>query len=261
MFRVHIPTAAVLLCVMLCPVYSLGVCRAEVSAAAVDSQHQPKVCLGYNALYKRWGPLSSDEGADLHYCPDNYAFFGTVVPLGAQRAGRHISLLGYCCPLPAKDILLEDHLEEYEQCPDGYVATGSQAWQCRSEECQMLMRCTKINSERYQLGPAKTGIAWGIRGRYPWKEKKTIKRVELPIAVRWGLTRRGKIDRANEGCVGDPIGSLLAAKTSKRCKGFYFRQLQFRGRAGDPPAGTAVRMYPDCRDITDELDPEGVCIP
>ena len=35
----------------------------------------------------------------------------------------------------------------------------------------------------------------------------------------------------------------------------YFRELRYKGIAGDPPAGTPVKMYPDCTRIANVFDP------
>ena len=64
-----------------------------------------------------------------------------------------------------------------------------------------------------------------------------------------------------EGCVGYPYGSLLTDKTAKVCGGFKFRQLQFKGLAGDPDEGTPVQMFPECKDVSDLKNHSGgICM-
>jgi hypothetical protein len=77
--------------------------------------------------------------------------------------------------------------------------------------------------------------------------------------LRYALGRVGKYEWDDNGCLGFPFGSLFASKQGKRCHDYLFRQLQFRGSPGDPPAGTPVSMFPECKNISSEYDEKPTC--
>lgn len=112
------------------------------------------------------------------------------------------------------------------------------------------------------LGAATLGSVWGAStaAAFPWREHQVLKPADIPPAIRFGVTRRSHFEFLENGCIGDPPGSLLVRKLTKKCFDFHFQQLQFRGIAGDPPQGTAVRMFPECRYIADIFDTDSECI-
>ena len=219
---------------------------------------EPKSCIGFNPENGSWG---AQLRPTTHLCPKHYAFFGAAKPLSPNR-DRRAAALGQCCPLPAEDILLDREVFMVDSCEEGMVATGVRVPPA-SESAQAEIRCTALNTARYQLGKAAPGALWGFdlaSAPYFWKEHLVLKAADLPPAIRAGLARHDFREFSANGCVGLPFGSLLVAKYGKRCKHFYYRELQYRGAPNDPPAGTPVIMYPRCRYIADPFSPEAKCI-
>lgn len=230
------------------------------------SQAEPKVCTGFLPDTKRWG---NQLQHDKLFCPPHFAFFGTAKPVGENGEATAI-VAGTCCPLPETDILVDSHSFASGHCPEDTVATGIRVNEGSTvtadttpQNRRFELRCTKINTDRYQLGQSLPGALWGFdlaSGPYFWKEDFTLKTADLPPAIRAGLERHDYQEFSRNGCVGMPFGSLLVAKTGKRCKSLFFRQLQYRGIAADPAQATPVAMYPDCRYISDPFSPDPECV-
>ncbi len=212
----------------------------------------PSVCVGFNVETNRWGE-------EWQTCPTGFAAYGVADAGGKPRAGEHIPAVQVCCPLPAPDMLTKEEVFVRESCPEDYVATGSRLDFSKGDDSIQLMRCTKINSARYQLGAPHSSKYWG-NGFAGWQGSERIEIEDVPPAIRYAMGRESKDRWGNEGCVGFPWGSLLTSKTGKNCGGFFFRELEFKGAAGDPAAGTPVKMFPDCRDVADVKDPKAGCI-
>lgn len=218
--------------------------------------HHPQICLSFwNHVPKK--DITTDKAwgwgnARREHCPPNHAIF--------DRAST-------CCALPAVDILTDEHVQVTSQCPPDYVATGEKVFlgqeqiydrECTS--CTRKYRCTRINTERYQLGEPTPGAYWGA-GSKSWANSTRFMKREIPVAIRYGIGRKGRYSWDFQGCVGLPWGSLLAGNHGwKECQNMLFRQLQFRGRQGDPPQGIPVQMFPRCRAISDYLSPDARCI-
>lgn len=211
----------------------------------------PQTCIGYDQLKQRWG-------ADAGLCPANHAFFGVDDPAGAKGPAKRISVSMSCCPLPAKDILSTEHIYSTDDCPKDYVATGSRR-RGSKENKVVHMRCTKINTSRYQLGEATEGIYWG-EGAAGWSSSKRIAWENIPASMRFAHGRKSADKWDVDGCVGYPWGSLLTKKKSKNCSSFSFQQLQYKGtNANDPLAGKAVQMIPNCSEMENVGSPDARC--
>lgn len=206
---------------------------------------EPQACIGFNEMQKRWG-------AEWGYCPTGHAFFGNDDPAGDAGPAEKITVAGSCCKLPAQDILTEDHVFTTSECPLDYVATGSRH-EVKGDTRTVYMRCTKINTGRYQLGEMTPGVYWG-KGSAGWQGSTRILWENIPKELRFASGRETAEKWDIDGCVGYPWGSLLTKKESKHCAGFSFRQLQYRGAGNDPLAGTPVQMLPRCADV-DPNDP------
>jgi hypothetical protein len=217
--------------------------------AAMIPGSRPLPCLGYNSETKTWGE-------EYQSCPSGYAAYGVADAGGKERPGEKIPAVQVCCPLPSPDILQKEEVYVRESCPEDHVATGSRLDFFRGDDGVQLMRCTKINTGRYQLGAPRPALYWG-NGFAGWQGSERIEREEIPPAIRPAMGRQGRERWNREGCVGYPWGSMLTRKTAKYCGGFFFRELQFRGVPGDPPAGTPVMMFPECRDVAGIDDPAG----
>ncbi len=233
---------------------------ATTARAEPSPQHSPQICIGYYPQLGAWGHLAIPPVNNFINCPNNWALYGLMRPSGDPPDGKYVFAVGSCCPLPADDILLDTHVSASEYCPANHVATGGTTLVGNKQvKPDNLMRCTRINTERYQLSQTREGFAWGaLTPNY--FEKRVLKRIEIPAAIRFAITRPRSHVGEREGCLGSPIGALLVAKTGKKCSQFLYQELQFRGINGDPQAGTPVQMFPECRDIDDPDDPNARCI-
>lgn len=189
-------------------------------------------------------------------------------PSGSSRfaAGKRVVLRATCCPLPASDILTNEHIVAEQSCPENFVATGAMrecpenvAFEDESSTCSYPLRCTKLNMTRYQLGRREPGVFWGTGATF-WKESKTILKSDIPLAIRLAMGRINKFSWVQSGCLGSPSGSLFVEKQSKRCHGMIYQQLLFRGLPGDPAAGTPVPMYPQCDTLNHKYSSQPECI-
>lgn len=212
---------------------------------------EPSVCVGYNPDgYRVWGETPAD-------CPRGYGALAADDPTAAvSRATTQARVL--CCPLPAKDILTDVHSESESICEDGYVVTGGVASYC--ETCVKKLRCTKLNTARYQLGPPIAGAYWGS-GLSMFPQFSRLNKAAVPPALRFGLGRLGESYWDEDGCVPDRYGALLTSKSDGSCSSYIFRELQYSGtQPGDPPAGTPVKVLPDCVSISSPFDRYPRCI-
>ena len=236
-------------------IFALTLPSAAIADTVPRAAHNPKVCSGFVN-----GESTFVMMAD---CPPGHAFYSQCCSPGGVSTfadGSRVMVSGVCCPLPAEDILMEDEpsVLAVEECPEGYVATGGTTRDC--PDCRYHLRCTRINAARYTLAAAGRGINWGISSSY-WKHSKVIARGELPPAVRFGLGRTGLYRFRSSGCIAEKPGALLVGRYSKHCSDHYFRELQFRGAAGDPQLGTAVRMFPECLVPPDPFTQNARCLP
>lgn len=240
---------------------------ADTSEGSEQPATTPSICVGYDHQARKWGYLWSyrlgiPEKGYMKLCPEHSVFFDVDDPPGISGPGKYIRIDGNCCPLPSSDILTDSHVFVNASCPDNHVVTGSEVKHpCDDVKCIFQMRCTKINTDRYQLAEKKPAAFWGIGHNAAfWKENVTLKRTDIPPAIRHAVGREDLASFDIDGCVGIPFGSLLVEKRSKFCTGFYFRQLQYKGRTGDPVRGTPVKMFPDCNDISDIFAQDPQCI-
>ena len=204
------------------------------------SRHEPKLCTGELHYPDR---VSYGYQRDPQRCPKNHVLLANHTA-GRPKRGKPGSVLvfGYCCPLPADDILTDEIVEEISKCPKDFVAIGARQ-DCK--ECSSYLVCAKINQTRYRLSDATSGISWGFSSS-PYRQLKSILKSDIPAGIRQGVSRHSQFEVHWNGCVGYPFGSILTEKTWKYCHQFFYRQLLYRGLGGDPPDGTAVKMFPDC---------------
>lgn len=238
------------------------------------------VCSGFNPETQTWGRtgIMGYDGPRIQDCPKGFAYISAYRALGSRRAGKLMHLAGSCCPLPA-DALSDETVTASEDCPDGFLATGSSsselpgAEQCHTtpeseRDCnnrwerlvEKQLRCTKLNADRYQLGAATSGIALGWRQHFRVALDEFGTRDRLPVAFRYAVGRNGKMIWTQNACFGIPAGSWVTGKHSKYCDGFRFRELQYRGADGDPAQGTPVKWWDDCLTLDDPLSPNPRCI-
>lgn len=221
----------------------------------VSTQHTPQLCTGelpYADEVKYGMIFAKPPDTTAAHCPPDYAIYATLLhgrPITENPAS--VAIRGICCPLPAKDILIDEFTEVVDSCPKDYVAVGT-TFEC--ESCVPRLRCQKINSSRYYLSEVSSGEHWGATST-PWKYRTNLLKSDIPRGIRAGVSRAARYDYYSSGCVGYPFGSLLVAKTGKRCPAFKYRRLLFRGLSGDPVAGTPVAMYRNCQNLSES--PEG----
>ena len=197
--------------------------------------HQPKICSGLETNHKEL------------LCPENFAFFSAQDKSSDRYNGKagSVPFIAVCCPLPANDILTEEHsYNVVGACPDSYIATGQSSNSC-GENC--FIRCTRINTKRYMLGNKHQGVYWKRPGTYPGGGRGGAKQIllpEIPVAIRYAagyqFKKKGEGLWDKDGCLGVPIGSAVVEKKSEGCGGLYYRPLLFR------ESGRAVRTFPEC---------------
>lgn len=243
--------------------------------SATGAEPQPHLCIGYNPEKQNWdevGPIPAMRQED--HCPDGSAFLGVSLVLGNPPYPRNVPVRGSCCPLP-DGVLTNEHSWAEERCPKDSVATGSKAepqvkiengnWKKAMAEWHhvtQLMRCTKIDTSRFQLGEPVESLVIGFAREFDRAitQQKFTSLSRIPVALRYGVGRRGKFSLdAGGGRLGYPWGALLTGKSCKSCD-LEFRLLQYRGIPGDPPAGTPVKVFPDCLSIDDPTSPDARCI-
>ncbi len=203
---------------------------------------------------KRACTCLTERGAStgISVCGKNEYLVGPDDPPSSDtnaRGGAAVPVQGCCCPLPADDILTEVNFYgvDYE-CPPDSVVTGSSAPFC-SRNC--IVRCTKINTEKYSLGVKKKGNYWYRRGFVQmggWGGAETIYWEDIPVALRYAHGRSGIDGWDGDGCAAEPIGAFLVAKTGARCDGFEYRELLTR-------SGLSVATYADC---ATDIDPKAL---
>lgn len=151
------------------------------------------------------------------------------------------------------------------RCLDGFVVTGIRQTRASCDPtntglkgCDQVFRCTKINSDRYVLGPVTKGSLWGIdsSSAYPWKKRKHIRQNEIPPAIRYGIARGSLHHISHSGCIGDPIGSLLVGRKGRRCKDTLWREVL--ERSGDKVV--KIKLYPECRALDNIYSNEPICV-
>lgn len=230
---------------------------ADDSAVHERAIHTPQICDGLiedETGRRVWSSTSYQP------CANNHAIF-SLLPWKAGRFAdpSDIGVTGSCCPLPAADILSTNTHQTESSCPENYVVTGV-IGQDPSKHIPGSLVCTEINTNRYQLGPVSPGLLVGMTSNF-YRTPRMLTQVDLSPAFRYSVGRAGLTDWFQAACVGESLGSILVGKKGKRCHHFDFRQLQFRGLAGDPPSGTPVVVFADCTVVTGVLEGEPKCIP
>lgn len=226
---------------------------AEALPAQTAADHRPMVCDSKHPDSMTWGIPKTGE------CAEHSAVLSSKLPGGISKFSRggEVNVIGFCCRLPADDILTTSHVYVDSLCPPDSVATGSYPRTHPTHPGKL--RCTYLNLERYQLGARGRGIAWGVNKKL-FQEPRLISHGEIPAGLRYGVGRRSRFGFFDTGCLGFPPGGILVGKEFRYCWGTWYQQLQFRGRLEDPPAGTPVLMVPTCRELGDVYTENPQCI-
>lgn len=252
-------------------------CQAQKDGIQIPKDHSPKVCTNYNFEADSWSGIQTKVSPQPKRCPQNQVLLSVRTSMRRNIASgpKYVHLSGSCCPLPADDILLDETRMENEACPENFIAVGvtldvyyadcdsSQKSRCTRliYETPSSLICQKINTKRYQLAAPTSGIANAASAhlRHLFFEDFTRAK-HIPLALRYGILRSGRTNLERLTCVGYPWGSIVTGKQGKLCSKIQFRQLQYRGRAGDPKKGSAVALYPECVRLDNPLAKEPRCI-
>ena len=211
--------------------------------------HKPRMCSGLETNQKEL------------LCPANFAYYSAEDKSSDRYNGKpgSVPLSAVCCPLPANDILTDEHsYNVVGACPDSHIATGQSSNAC-GENC--FIRCTRINTKRYMLGRKHQGVYWKKPGTYPGGGRGGAKQIllpEIPAALRYAagyqFKKKGPGQWDKDGCFGVPFGSVLVEKKSPGCGGLYYRALMFR------QSDKAVTTYPQCSRITGIKEKRPRCV-
>lgn len=198
-----------------------------------------------------------DDETFRPYCGVNEYLVGPDDPPGNSRSGDRasgVTVRGCCCPMPADDILSDVHIYAVDEaCPPDSIVTGGSVSHC-SRNC--LMRCTKINTSRYKLGPVRKGVYWRRRGWVlmgGWGGAQSIYWDEIPAAIRLAHGRVSREVWDGDGCASDPLGAPLVAKRGKLCDLFEFREILTL-------QGAPIVMFPDCATELDKYATNPTCV-
>jgi hypothetical protein len=234
-----------------------------ISSSELGNRDRGYVCLGYDRMSQTWGYYRG-KGVDWILCPRHYAFFGIAKPFGGNK---EVAIYGNCCRLPREDIVTAKEVYVDSVCPDGYIVTG---YEIRDEDlctdCLRRLVCNEINTQKYQLTSPRSGMFWGmaVSVAFPWDEIKRIRRDQLPLALRFGLSRYTRTYFAESGCVGNPVGSLLVGKSGSECQDTLWAILLEKGETESEAKWRPVTMYPECSAIDNlfsEEDPREISCP
>ncbi len=237
---------------------SIAFALALAATAWAQEPAHPKPCLGYNPFVHDWG---FNWKSDVQICAGSYGYFSLKNP---RQAGpwERVVLSDNCCPLPTDDMLLPARFVTIDTCPENFIITGVQRGGGKMNWGGVLVHCVRLNTERFQIGAKVPGVFWGVSSELAlWYRSlpRNVMRANLPASIRYGVGRRGLTDWDISGCVGIPYGSLLVSLGGRRCADYLFARVDYRGRPGDPPAGTPVAMLPPCDRLSDIFDEHAVC--
>lgn len=213
----------------------------------------PSVCVGFNPEASRpWGEL-------VEQCAEGYAVMSVDDPARATSTASALMRV-LCCPLPSSDMLTDEHVEVEEQCPEDFIVTGGSP-PIACETCPKKFRCTKINTDRYQLGAPTPAAYWGS-GMSMFHQGSRIHKAAIPVALRFGVGRTGESAWDDDGCISEQWGSVLVTKSRSQCSNYLFRRFEYTGAIkGDPAPGTPVKVLPDCASISSPFDRFPKCNP
>ena len=218
-----------------------------------NDEHRPQACIGYSPDHEDRNLARGKWDAVDIVCPPGYAYYSSSE--GGSSSAACSNIFAQCCPLPARDILLEESHWTTEQCKDGFVATGIEN---ATRPCEQKLRCSRVNYTRYDLLPPQPGVYWGF-GLSTRGQGERLTPADIPEGIRFGVMRMNWNSTTADGCIGTPFGSLLTKKGGTKCFQSQYRQLVFRGAPGDPNRGTPVRMFPDCSLVDDIFTGDSGC--
>ena len=231
---------------------------------ADPSQFLP-LCLGFDTRGQVIGPkfARSDSPGS---CPADHAFIAIDTVTGRDRPVEDIPLIGYCCPLP-EGSLHSETVSVIEHCPADFLATGSHL----DEHGKVFLDCTKLDVSRYSLAESNSGaalepaveffpklLAW-VESWFSHPGARRIAWNEIPVAMRYGFSRRSETQWGWESCLGARFGSFLVGRKGVECYENSFAQLLLRSHATN--VSSLVGYSPRCLAIDDVRSGSGKCLP
>lgn len=240
-----------------------GVCSAQAEdPSEAPSRIGAQVCNGFNPDSGEWGDIGTELGGDS-FCSRGYALMSFAYYGGTAPTAAAVRVNGSCCALPP-GALTDEHQFSLEECPEDHVATGTRAVGSKDSPGggQQYLRCTKIDTTRFALGERRAARRMGLEIEYLanlkdtflGRDARSIPRTAVPVSLRYGLLRESYSRWHYNGCIGEPFGSLLVGKRTKRCDDVVFRALV------DKVAGAPVAVLPPCKRVDDPLSPVTRCI-
>ncbi len=211
----------------------------------------PYICNGFL-------PHGDELWGRTKVCPSGYAAvsiddgFGK----GAEKGLPSWTLLS-CCRLPSADILTGRTIKAEMSCPNNYVVIGTDESEILPNKSYPLI-CAEINTNRYFLGKETNGVYWGS-GQSLRGEKTFLPSNQIPISAFYGVASAKFRDLEDDGCLGDPVGSLMVGRGVGDCTKHAFRSLLYRGQQGDPAKGAPVQIFPKCSTMENPYDPTSGC--
>lgn len=219
-------------------------------------------CSGYHSESGSWGYLSVSKTRPLSVCAPGEALLSHVVTSPVHDAAE-VAVTGACCPLPAES-LAEVHHWAVQRCPSGSVITGARLTSADVADVETSpqtfeIRCTLINSGRFELAPARRGVR--IEPFIEFGE--VLKRLfdhdpieirhwkDLPANIRYGVSRDTRTLFRMSSHVGFPWNSVLVG-IGDPGSDFLFSELRERG--------STVHIPPQCDALADIFSPSPRCV-
>lgn len=253
---------------------AMGMLLGSAALVAAEDMIPPAtvspLCTSFDPNKGEFGMVGPLNFAQLEVtCPANQVYFALRNASGSQRPGSHILLLGTCCPVPG-DLLSSNHVFATEQCPEGFVVTGSKQIPAPGEQIGFVqnedrdkqwflvrtqqLKCTEINRGKYALSPPLNGWNVGWYAHFTTAFADRTSRARIPVALRYGLGRYNHTGFSHNFCAGMPWGSLLVGRAGKYCSETKFSELTYRD-------GRPVFDYAKCLSVTNPLSREAACFP
>jgi hypothetical protein len=187
-----------------------------------EKAQNPKACNGANRTLVQVGQA----------CPPSMALY-TMDDMGSNDA---VPQTYVCCPLPARDVLSRKadavNVQRSRRCSSDEIMTGA-------VDAQGNVYCTRINTKRYALAPAKlvcggtAGAAFGIGRQDCAGSSDLVERDTLQPVIRELLAPLG-----DDGCLTQPYGSLVVKQGGHKCEDSAAATLTFSAD------GKAVPIFP-----------------
>lgn len=208
------------------------------------SDGAPWPCTSFDPIVRTFG---TGRRAKPVICPVNHI----VLALDDRPSAEGPASWTTCCRLPRDDILTAEEVivpAHEMRCPPGTLYTGG--WLKTWKSCPGCLRCTKVNTDRYELGAELSGEYFGRGMSRPFLTSDRS-RHSLPLEVRYGVGRILSDDWDADGCISPDLDSALVSTSSEQCGETRFRALLERTGG----SLKRVQILPRCRRLDNPLAP------